>query len=97
LSEYPVKGRGAGGVSTIDKGALQAIGVIAAARVVRQEDDLTIISTNGVVLRTKVTDIRRSGRATRGVVLMMLQEGDSLASLARIASADLIRAGAAQG
>lgn len=94
LDEYPVKGRATGGVQTIDKNALKRIGEITAARVVQVADDLTLISTGGVVLRTKVSDISRSGRAARGVVVMILQEGDAVASLARISAADLKRAGA---
>lgn len=94
LDEYPVKGRATAGVQTIDKNALKRIGEITAARVVQVADDLTLISTGGVVLRTKVSDISRSGRAARGVVVMILQEGDAVASLARISAADLKRAGA---
>jgi hypothetical protein len=45
-----------------------------------------------VILRTKVSVIQRSGRATRGVVLISLQNGDGVASLARIAAADLQKA-----
>jgi DNA gyrase subunit A len=97
LEEYPVKGRATGGVQTIDKNALKKVGEITAARVVQQADDLTLISTAGVVLRTKVSEISRSGRAARGVVVMILQDGDRVASLARIAAADLKRAGAEQG
>jgi DNA gyrase subunit A len=48
-----------------------------------------------VVLRTKVNQIKQAGRATRGVRLIGLKEGDSVASLARIAEADLRRVGAA--
>jgi DNA gyrase subunit A len=70
--------------------------MIAAARVVQEADDLTLISANGVVLRTKVKDISQSGRATRGVTIMNMQEGDSVASLARIADADLRRVGASE-
>ena len=95
LSEYPVKSRATGGVQTIDKKALKKVGIITAARVVQEVDDLTLISANGVALRTKVKDIALSGRATRGVVLINLQEGDSVASLARISAADLRRVGAA--
>lgn len=95
LSEYPVKSRATGGVQTIDKKALKKVGIISAARVVQEADDLTIISANGVALRTKVKDIALSGRATRGVVLINLQEGDAVASLARISAADLRRVGAA--
>jgi DNA gyrase subunit A len=96
LSEYPVKGRATRGVQTIDKKAVKKIGLIASARVVQEADDLTIISSGGVVLRTKVKDVSRSGRATRGVTLINLQEGDTVASLARIAQADLKRVGAAE-
>ena len=96
LSEYPAKGRGTRGVQTIDKKAIKKIGLIASARVVQEADDLTIISAGGVVLRTKVKDVSRSGRATRGVTLINLQEGDTVASLARIAQADLKLVGAAE-
>jgi len=96
LEEYLAKGRGTGGMKTIDQKALKKTGVISAARVVQEADDLTIISAGGLVLRTKVADISRSGRATRGSRLINLQEGDSVASLARIAAADLLRVGASQ-
>jgi DNA gyrase subunit A len=72
------------------------VGKITAARVVQEADDLTLISSVGVVLRTKVKDISASGRATRGVLLMNLQEGDAVASLARISAADLRQVGVAQ-
>jgi DNA gyrase subunit A len=94
LEEYPPKGRATGGVTTINREALDKIGVIAAARVVQQADDLTIISSNGLVLRTKVRDVSQAGRPARGIRLIELQNGDSVASLARIAAADLRSAGA---
>ena len=96
LSEYPGKSRATGGVQTIDQKSLKKVGAISAARVVQSADDLTIISAGGVVLRTKVSEISRSGRATRGILLMGLQEGDSVASLARTAAKDLQLAGASQ-
>ena len=93
LTEYPVKGRATGGVQTTAKSAAEKIGVITAARVVQQVDDLTIISANGMVLRMKVKDIKQSGRATRGNHMMDVKEGDKVASIARIAAADLKRVG----
>ncbi|HSF80555.1 MAG TPA: DNA gyrase subunit A [Anaerolineales bacterium] len=96
LSQYATKSRAGRGIKTIDQKALKKIGLITAARVVQEADDLTMISAGGVVLRTKVKDVSRSGRATRGVLLMNLQEGDAIASLARIADADLRRVGAAE-
>lgn len=93
LKDYPVKGRATGGVLTTDAKALDIIGRIAGARVVQKKDELTIISSNGKVIRTRVEDIKRAGRATRGVLLMNLGEGDSVATLARIAAADLRKVG----
>jgi len=95
LTQYARKSRATLGITTIDKKAIPIIGKIAAARVVQEADDLTIISINAVVLRTKVVQIKKAGRATRGVRLIGLKEGDSVASLARIAEADLRSVGAA--
>ena len=94
LKDYTAKGRATGGNFTIDPKALKDIGKIAAARVVQKEDDLTIITANGVAIRLKVKDVKQSGRATRGVHLIKPQEGDSVASVARIAVEDLKEAGA---
>ncbi len=93
LSQYPTRNRATRGITTINKKAFESIGTVAAARVVQEADDLTIISINAVVLRTKVKQIKRAGRATRGVRLIGLQEGDSVASIARIAAADLRQVG----
>jgi DNA gyrase subunit A len=94
LNEYPAKSRATGGVATIDRNSLDKIGRIVAARVVQRDDDLTIISSNGLVLRTKVQAIRQAGRATRGARVIDLQSGDRVASVARIAEADLRSVGA---
>ncbi|MEX2161216.1 MAG: DNA gyrase subunit A [Anaerolineales bacterium] len=96
LKQYASKGRGTSGMLTIDVKALATIGGIAAVRVVQDADEVTLISTAGVVLRTGVKGIKRAGRATRGVRLMHLAAGDSVATLARISAADLKRAGVAQ-
>jgi DNA gyrase subunit A len=97
LSDYPVKGRATGGVITIDQKTQKTIGLIVAARVVQEADDLTIISGGGVILRTHVKDLKRAGRATRGVLLMSLEGNDAVVSLGRIAAADLRRVGAETG
>jgi DNA gyrase subunit A len=94
LKDYPAKGRATGGVSTIDQRALKDIGKIVAARVIQKADDLTIITSNGVAIRIKVKDVRQAGRSTRGVHLIKPQQGDSVASVARIAAEDLKKAGA---
>ena len=96
LSGYPVKGRATRGVATINKAALTTIGPVVSARVVQEDDDLTIISANGVVLRTKVKDVSASGRGARGVTLLKPDPGDFVASMARISNAELRQAGAAE-
>jgi DNA gyrase subunit A len=94
LAQYPVKGRATGGVATMDQKAIGIIGKIAAAHVVQPSDDVTLISANGIVLRLKVIEVKEAGRATRGVKMMKLQSGDSMAAVARMAAADLKKAGA---
>ncbi|NOY99190.1 MAG: DNA gyrase subunit A [Chloroflexi bacterium] len=94
LEKYSPKGRATSGIATIDKKALDIVGRIVAARVVQPADHLTLISTGGVVIRLKVNEVKVAGRATRGVHLMRLQSGDSVAAVARIAAEDLKRVGA---
>jgi DNA gyrase subunit A len=89
LSEYAAKSRAIGGVATIAQRHLDITGDIASARVVRAEDEITIITTNGLTLRLKVADIRQSSRSTMGTRLMNLKEGDTVASVARLAAKDL--------
>lgn len=89
LSEYTTTGRAVKGVRTLAQGSLEKTGFIAAARVVQPYDELTIISANGVVLRTKVADVPTLGRAARGSVVVKLQSGDRVVSVARLAEADL--------
>jgi DNA gyrase subunit A len=97
LSDYPPKGRATGGVQTIDLKSLGQVGVISAARVVQPVDELTIISAGGVVLRTRVKDVKRGGRTATCNLLISLEEEDYVASLARISTAELIRAGVKEG
>src|SRR5574340_375817 len=93
LKDYPVKSRATNGVLTIDQKNLDKIGEIATARVVEANDDVTLISASGLIIRMKVKDISQTGRATRGVRVMDLVPGDTVVSLARIAEADLKQAG----
>ncbi len=84
LADYPRKHRATYGVRTLATGAGERVGPIVAARVVQESDHLTLISTGGIVLRTRVADISVMGRSARGVRLMRLQENDSVASVARL-------------
>ncbi|MDD2522823.1 MAG: DNA gyrase subunit A [Anaerolineaceae bacterium] len=86
LDEYLAKSRGTLGVTTISQEARGEIGDIAQAMVVLESEDITTITRAGIVLRTKVTDISVQGRATQGVRIMDIDEGDSLAAMVRISA-----------
>jgi len=93
LKEYPAKGRATGGVITLSRSKRDVTGRVATARVVDEEDDLTIISSGGIVLRTKMKQVKQAGRATMGVRVINLKEGETVASVARIAAKDLKQIG----
>ncbi len=88
LREYSSKGRATMGILTIDKRARKAIGEITDARVVQENDEISLISSKGIVIRMAVADISVQGRATRGVTIMNLEEGDSVAAVARISEGE---------
>ncbi len=90
LDGYPRRSRATMGVLTVDKKALPVIGEIAAARVVLpKQDQITVISSEGTVMRTKAETISQYNRVARGVTIMQLREGDVVVSIARFAEQDL--------
>jgi DNA gyrase subunit A len=86
VRDYPVKGRGGMGVKTVQ--LTEAKGQLAGARVVRDGYQVMLISTGGTVIRMAVDDIKRSGRATQGVIVMRLREGERVSSLAPVVESD---------
>jgi DNA gyrase subunit A len=86
VSEYPVKGRGGLGVQTAK--LVEGKGKLAGARIVRDGYAVMLISDGGTVIRMPVDDIKRSGRATQGVIVMRLREGEQVSSLAPVVASD---------
>ena len=81
VDEYPSQSRGGSGVITSK--VTEKTGPVATARVITEKDnDLMIISAGGVVIRTDVSTIHVAGRATQGVRLMNLGEGDEVVAVA---------------
>ncbi|MGW0072199.1 DNA gyrase C-terminal beta-propeller domain-containing protein, partial [Streptosporangium sandarakinum] len=83
--QYPVQGRGGKGVLTAK--IVSSRGKLVGAAMVRPEDEVFAITSNGGVIRTSAGEIKQSGRQTMGVRLMNLAEGDSVVALARNAEA----------
>ena len=69
----------------------QLTGKIVSARVVTGQDEVTCISANGIILRTSVDDVSRQGRYSRGVTVMDMRDGDTIASVAVIRESQLAR------
>ena len=86
VDDYRRSGRGTQGVIAIDTG--ERNGDMVAATLVADSDDLMLITSGGVLIRTKVDQIRATGRAAAGVKLINLDEGEKLVSLERIAEAE---------
>ncbi|MCZ7589283.1 MAG: DNA gyrase subunit A [Gaiella sp.] len=86
VSDYPVKGRGTMGVKTAQ--LVEGKGRLAGARIVRDGYQVMLISDGGTVIRTAVDGIKRSGRATQGVIVMRLREGEQVSSLAPVVGSD---------
>src|SRR3954470_13347586 len=82
VSEYPRKGRGGMGVKTVQ--LTEARGYLAGAKVVRDGYQVMLISNGGTVIKMPVEDVKRLGRATQGVIVMRLREGETVSGLARV-------------
>ena len=89
IDEYRLTSRGAKGVKTIT--FTEAKGLLAAALVVREHEDLVFISQNGMVQRTGVRGINRYGRASQGVRVMNLREGDEVSAVALVVETEARR------
>ena len=82
VEDYRVTKRGGKGVTTLK--TTEKVGDLVAIREVTDQDDLMIITRNGIAIRMSVTDIREAGRNTQGVKLIRLNNGDEIASVTRI-------------
>jgi DNA gyrase subunit A len=82
LEEFRVTSRGAKGVKSLQ--VSDKTGKLVAIKEVTDEDDLMIITVNGIAIRMNVSDLRVMGRATQGVRLIKLNSNDAIASVTRI-------------
>ncbi|MHB1524443.1 MAG: DNA gyrase subunit A [Candidatus Dormibacteria bacterium] len=86
VADYPVKNRAIQGVYTLDQHAISKVGEIVGTRMVQDlSEELMLISTKGQIIRIPLEGIRISGRQTRGVILMRLEDSDLVGSIAGVA------------
>jgi DNA gyrase subunit A len=86
IAEYTRHGRGTKGMIAIQQS--ERNGRVVAATLVRLEDEIMLITDRGVLVRTRVAEIRELGRATQGVTLIALDDGTKLSGLQRIVEND---------
>jgi DNA gyrase subunit A len=86
LSDFRHSGRATQGVKAIQ--VSDRNGLVVAAKLVSDEDEIMLITTGGVLIRTRVSEIRELGRATQGVTLINLGENEKLSGLEKIVEAD---------
>jgi DNA gyrase subunit A len=95
IVEYTRHGRGTKGMIAIQQS--ERNGKVVAATLVRPDDEIMLITDKGVLVRTRVSEIRELGRATQGVTLIALDPGSSLIGLQRIVENDAAEAAASDG
>ncbi len=86
IGEYTRHGRGTKGMIAIQQS--ERNGKVVAATLAHSEDEVMLITDKGVLVRTRVSEIREMGRATQGVTLMSLDDGSKLSGLQRIMEND---------
>jgi DNA gyrase subunit A len=95
ISEYTRHGRGTKGMIAIQTS--ERNGKVVAATLVDSEAQIMLITNTGVLIRTRVSEIREMGRATQGVTLISLDEGTKLSGLQQVAEAEADVDGDAEG
>ena len=95
IIEYTRHGRGTKGMIAIQTS--ERNGKVVAATLVDETDEIMMITTGGVLIRTRVSEIREMGRATQGVTLIAVEAGETLSGLQRIVEADADEDNGAEG
>ncbi|HVZ42186.1 MAG TPA: DNA gyrase subunit A [Ramlibacter sp.] len=95
IAEYTRHGRGTKGMIAIQQS--ERNGKVVAATLVHTDDEIMLITDRGVLVRTRVSEIREMGRATQGVTLISLDDGSKLTGLQRIVENDAADAAGAEG
>ena len=82
LSEFRIQGRGGKGIILVR--LTEKNGKVAGIRCVTEVDQVLLVTEKGIVIRTRVDEIRQAGRATQGVRVIRLDDGDRVVSVAKV-------------
>jgi DNA gyrase subunit A len=87
VAEYTRHGRGTQGIIAIE--CSERNGKLVGAQLVAAEDEMMLITTGGVLIRTRISEVREQGRSTQGVRLINLDDGEKLAGLEKIVESEV--------
>lgn len=85
-AEYKIQSRGGKGISNYNLSG--QTGAVAAAKMVREDDDILLITSGGVIMRTEVSEINILGRSTKGVIVTRLPDGVKVAGMSKVEKQD---------
>ena len=84
LTEYRLQTRGGKGVATYDKTKFGKTGTLVGATIVKDEDEVMVINSNGVIIRIRANEVSTSGRTTQGVKVMKVEKDNRIVSFAKV-------------
>ena len=84
LTEYRLQTRGGKGVATYDKTKFGKTGTLVGATIVKDEDEVMVINSNGVIIRIRAAEVSTSGRTTQGVKIMKVEKDNRIVSFAKV-------------
>ena len=88
LPEYRLQARGGKGVATYDKTKFGKTGHLVGATIVKDEDEVMVINSNGVIIRIRANEVSTSGRTTQGVKIMKVEKDNHIVSFAKVIDED---------
>ncbi|MBE6020140.1 MAG: DNA gyrase subunit A [Clostridiales bacterium] len=84
MKEYKVQARGGKGMLTYDKGKIKKTGELVGALSVKEDDEIMLINSDGIIIRMSVSEVSILGRATQGVKLMKVDDDANIISIAKV-------------
>ena len=84
MKEYKIQARGGKGMLTYDKTKIKRTGALVGALAVREDDEIMLINSDGMIIRMSVSEVSKLGRATQGVKLMRVREDENIIAIAKV-------------